>query len=161
MKKERFLAILLLLSLFIYSCGSDTSFETGNGGGSDAGETDGGNGNVTTPPGTYTYSGNLNNEDAVYRGSGRDCYYDIYDFGGIEGETVKIELSSDDFTPYFLVYYEFSDTDDLSNNTFIARGVGGRATVYLIVEGVYTILVLDASCVKTGDYTLTYTLSEP
>ena len=157
--KQRYFKILTLFLFFsLQACGSSP--------GNDPSDVGGGTGDITgeelnKEPGTYKFEGELDENGSFFYSSIRKCYYDMYDFEGTEGYQVDIKLTSTDFDPYFLVYYEFDETQDLSDNTLITRGVSGTTRFDVDESGVYTILVLDEHCVKTGDYTLTYTLSEP
>ena len=164
MRLKIFLTLLLLFIFSFQGCGPTSSPGSGNASGS--GDVTGGGtgdingGEINKDPGTYTYEDDLNKDDSVWDSSGSNCYYDTYDFEGVSGETIKIQLSATDFSPYFLLYYEFNGDPESSDNTIIK--IGQKLLLVKLTEsGIYTILVRELSCSESeGDYTLIYTISE-
>lgn len=160
--RKLFFLLIGFLFFSLNACGSSP-----NKGSSDVGgDVGGGTGDITgeelnKEPGTYKFEGELDENDSFLDLSGRECYYDNYDFEGTLGYQVDIKLTSADFASVFLVYYEFDETQYLFENDLISSSVSGTTEFTVAKSGVYTILVLDDNCVKTGSYTLTYTLSEP
>ncbi len=115
--------------------GGGAAVATGGGGGGGAG--------------SRVESGRLESGDATLR-SGE--YNDTYRFEGTRGETVTVDLRSNDFDPYLMVI----DPDDKQTENDDHEGDARRSLVTLVLprDGTYRVVVTSYRSGETGAYTV-------
>ncbi|MGJ3251913.1 MAG: tetratricopeptide repeat protein [Elainellaceae cyanobacterium] len=98
----------------------------------------------------FTIEGTLDENSDVLEDDG--SYYNVHTFEGQAGQTVAIELVSDDFDTYLL--FQSPDGTLLSQDDDGAGGTNSRILLSLPTTGTYTILANTYAAGETGRYTL-------
>jgi hypothetical protein len=85
--------------------------------------------------------------------------YNLYQFYGQAGQTINIEVSSDEVRPYLVLFQVTQSEDGETEYVPVAIGeLDGKSPAQLMTEleadGTYIVLVANASEEETGNYTI-------
>lgn len=109
--------------------------------------------NLQSAPVDLQNSGNLASGDSTFSDGE---YYDAYTFEGQPGQTVTIDLNSDDFDTYLVL--EAPDSQKESNDDADSTAHSQIVTT-LSQLGTYTVYVTSYGAAETGDYVVSVTQS--
>lgn len=113
--------------------------------------------NLTTLPIDQRISGELDEEDITLEGTGE--YVDGYAFTGRAGQTIRLDMQSDEFDPYLLLLDE-TGTKLAENDDFDGSIEHSRVEVTLRETGTYIVAATSYAPGEIGKYHLTLTLPD-
>jgi uncharacterized protein (TIGR03437 family) len=108
-------------------------------------------GNVLQPIGDKTNLTNASITTADLQSSGGD-YLDAYWFVGVQGETVQIKMTADNFDPYLIL--NTNDGETLLTDDNSGGGRDALLQTTLPSTGIYIVVATPFSVNSTGSYTL-------